>query len=55
MRKKQRYRCNTCKHIWLSKSRTKDNNTVVYEDRALHKQTYGELANKYSCSIRTIG
>ena len=54
MRKKQRYRCNTCKHIWLSKSRTKDNNTVVYEDRALHKQTYGELANKYSCSIRTI-
>jgi transposase-like protein len=56
MRGKQRYKCTECKHVWISKSRSKQkiNKEKLYEDRAIHKQTYKELWTTYKISSRTV-
>lgn len=56
MRGRQRYKCNICKHVWISQSRWKEkiDKEKLYEDRAIHKQTYKELWEKYRLNWRTI-
>lgn len=55
MRNKQRYRCCTCGYVFQNKSRqSARSGKKLWEDYALHKQTYTELARREGCSIRTI-
>lgn len=56
MRWRQRYKCNICKHIWIWKSRWKGqiDKDKLYEDWALHKQTYKELSTTYKIWKQTI-
>jgi len=56
MRGRQRYKCNTCKHVWIWKSRWKKviDKEKIYEDRALHRQTYQELSVNYKIGTRTV-
>lgn len=55
MREKQRYKCCTCGHVFQNTSRKNQKFwKKLWEDYAIHKQTYGELARKYGCSERTI-
>jgi len=58
MRWKQRYKCKDCGYVFQSKGRTnkksKIQNQKLWEDYSLHKQTYKELSDTYSLSIRTV-
>ena len=56
MRWRQRYKCKSCNHIWIWKSRwrKKIDKEKLYEDRSLHKQTYKELWEKHWLTSRTI-
>lgn len=51
---RQSYKCNICKHIWINKKRETNIKEKMYEDFAIHKQNYSELALKYWCSKQTI-
>ena len=55
MRNKQRYRCCFCGYVFQNKSRTNIRaQKKLWNDYALHKQTYAELAEIHSCTKRTI-
>lgn len=56
MRGRQRYRCGICKHVWIGKSRRKSkiDNSKLYEDWSIHKQTYKELWDRYNIWVRTV-
>lgn len=55
MRHKQRYRCCSCGHVFLNKSRKNiQSMKKLWTDYAVHKQTYGELAEVHQCTKRTI-
>lgn len=55
MRNKQRYRCCSCGYVFQNKSRKNTQaSKKLWEDYAVHKQTYSELAEKNGCSERTI-
>jgi hypothetical protein len=56
MRGRQRYKCTECKHVWISQSRWKEkiDKDKLYEERAIHKQTYEELWDKYKINKRTV-
>lgn len=55
MRSKQRYRCCSCGYVFQNKSRKyKQAWKKLWEEYALHKQTYAELAEKHGCSQRTV-
>ncbi len=48
----QRYKCSLCGKQFLGGHRL--NNTQIWEEYTLGKQTYAQLAKKNSCSIKTI-
>lgn len=55
MRNKQRYKCCVCGHVFQHTSRiNKKAHKKLWEDYALRKQTYEELAVREQCSVRTI-
>lgn len=56
MRWRQRYKCTLCRHVWISSNRWKQkiDKNRLYEDRALHKQTYKELSSIYKVSPKTV-
>ena len=57
MRWRQRYKCSMCNHVWQSKSRwwkDKIDKDKLYEDWAIHKQTYKELSSTYKIWVRTV-
>lgn len=54
-RRKQRYRCCDCGHVFQHASRKNlKAGSELWKDYALHKQTYIELATTHHCSKRTI-
>jgi len=56
MRGRQRYKCTACKHVWIWDSRLKGkiDKDKLYEDRAIHKQTYKELWDRYKINKKTV-
>jgi hypothetical protein len=49
---KQRYKCHDCKRQFLGGSRL--NAPELWDAYVYGKQTYAQLAIKYSCSVKTI-
>ena len=55
MRSKQRYRCCSCGYVFQNKSRKyTQTQKKLWDEYAVHKQTYAELAEIHGCSQRTI-
>ncbi len=57
MRRKQRYKCKLCGHVFQNKWRTKNkeiNVNQLWKEYCFRKQTYWELAEDYWVTIRTI-
>lgn len=48
----QRYKCNVCGRQFIGGARL--DNKVLWREYTKGKQTYGQLAVKYGCSVRTI-
>jgi len=53
---RQSYKCSICGYVWIQSRRKKSvlDNEHMYKEYSIHKQTYNELANKYSVSRKTI-
>lgn len=51
---KQRYKCKNCNYIFVNSSRIKHLEWKIYQDFAIHKQTYKELSEKYNISLKTV-
>lgn len=52
---KQSYRCHSCRHVRVSRSREKKKRIErLYKEYATHKQTYQELSERTWMNIRTI-
>ncbi len=49
---KQKYKCNSCNHQFIYKNKPKIDQ--IWSDYVYGKQTYKQLASKYSCSLKTI-
>lgn len=56
MRGRQRYKCHECKYvrIWKRRGKGKIDKEKMYKERAVHKQTYKELWEKYGIDKRTV-
>jgi len=49
---KQRYQCANCKRVFIGGIRLDPQ--IILEEYLTGKQTYSQLADKYSCSVKTI-
>jgi hypothetical protein len=55
MRWKQRYKCKSCNYVFQNKTRTKNiENSKLWKEYSLWKQTYQQLSDKYLKTKKTI-